>query len=166
MRFAKSSVMAKRNNDFDEGAFLAAMSEGHRFGAGGAESSGSVAPTPAPPPVPITPAPQPIDVPAEPAPPPVPITPAPQPAKHSEPRTIKRVGDYEATFLQPRTPIEKRSFIGVPPELHALLSTIVRRIGDGVSVQAFTENVLRHHLAEYQSEINRLNREKLKKDIL
>ena len=131
--------MAKK--DFDEGAFLQAMSEGHRFGPGGG--------------MPITPV---VSDPAEDAP--------PTASTASRPRRGK-VSDYEAVFLAPREPIEKRSLVGVRQELFEVIATIVRRIGaSDVNVQAFVENVLRHHLAEHQDEINRLNREKLKKDIV
>jgi hypothetical protein len=97
-------------------------------------------------------------------------TPAPAPAETpatTPRRSREKVSDYEATFLVPREAIEKRVFVGLRPELYEVIQAIVRRIGrNGVSTQAFVENVLRHHLAEYQDEINRLNREKLKKDIL
>jgi hypothetical protein len=128
--------MAKREVSFDETAFLQAMSEGPRFGPEGN------APLAAKPPPDKSPS-----------------------AAPSRQRKTK-VGDYEAVFLKPCGPIDKRSFIGLRPELYEVITTIVRRIGDGVSAQAFVENVLREHLTEYQGEINRLNREKLKKDIL
>ncbi len=134
--------------EFDEKAFLQAMSEGHRFGTAGSAPS-----VPEPEQEPVTDAP--------------PAT-APTPASLAAPRRrSEAISDYEAVFLTPREPIEKRSFIGLRPELYDVIATIVRRIGGpGASAQAFVENVLRHHLAEHQDEINRLNREKLKRDIL
>jgi hypothetical protein len=131
--------MAKQNSIFDERAFLEAMSQGHRFGPR--------ADTPAP-------AETPVDAP--------PATATPSPRRRAE-----RISDYEAVFLAPREPLEKRTVVGLRLELYEVIATIVKRIGcGGVSAQAFVENVLRHHFSEYQDEINRLNREKLKKDIL
>ncbi len=130
--------MAKKESVFDEKAFLQAMSEGHGFK-----------------PIGDTP------VPSEPVA-------DEQPSTAVTPRQRRtKISDYEAIFLVPREPIEKRSFVGLRPDLYEIIATIVKRIGSGgVSAQAFLENVLRHHLSEHQDEINRLNREKLKKDIV
>ncbi len=125
--------MAKKDSVFDEKAFLQAMSEGHGFR-----------------PKDDTPvATEPTDG----------IQP---PAAVPSRRGKGKISDYEAVFLVPRDPIEKRSFVGLRPEQYEIIATIVKRIGSGgVSAQAFVENVLRQHLADYQEEINRLNREKL-----
>jgi hypothetical protein len=131
--------MTKRENTFDEKAFLQAMSAGHRFG-----SEDNTPPVAEEPSVVSPPTPQ-ADV----------------PRRHKT-----KVSDYETLFLVPREPIEKRTVVGLRLELYEIIATIVKRIGTGVSAQAFVENVLREHLSEYQDEINRLNREKLKKDIL
>jgi hypothetical protein len=130
--------MAKKSSEFDEAAFLAAMSQGHSFAP-----DTTTLPVNAPP-----------------------QSPQEVVALKSKRSRRERISNYESKFLQPQEPIKNRSFVGLRPELYEVIVTIVKRIGSGVSAQAFVENVLRDHLEQYQDEINRLNRERMKKDIV
>jgi IMP dehydrogenase/GMP reductase len=67
--------------------------------------------------------------------------------------------DYRKTFLS--TPkLEDRKPVFVSRETRDNLDKIVRRSGDRkMSVSGFIENLAKHHLKEYEDEINRLYRE-------
>lgn len=73
---------------------------------------------------------------------------------------------YEKQFLKPNV-VQNRSVIYIDTDTKKKLSDVVRRLGWGrISVTAYADNILSHHLATFRDEINRLYRQKNNKDIL
>lgn len=131
--------MAKKNSGgFDESAFLEAMSQGHGYSQK-PEPKTEIEGTPDK------------------------TESLPRPAPR---RRTGEPSEYESLFLTMNDPVKERTFIGIRPEYYRTLSVIVKRLGSGLSLQGLVDNIIRHHLESYAGEINRLNREATKKDIL
>lgn len=73
-----------------------------------------------------------------------------------------RVEMYEETFLR-RSGGAGRKVTCISGELHAVLSRILPLLGDGMTVPAFLDNVLSHHMKTYGKEMEELVRRKLGK---
>lgn len=71
----------------------------------------------------------------------------------------KQLFDYRKTFLT--TPkLEDRKPVFISKSTRDSLDKIARRLGDRkMSVSGFLENMAKHHLDEYEDEINRLYKE-------
>lgn len=71
----------------------------------------------------------------------------------------KQSFDYRKTFLT-APKLEDRKPVFVSRETRDNLDKIARRLGDRkMSVSGFIENMAKHHLKEYEEEINRLYKE-------
>jgi biopolymer transport protein ExbD len=71
----------------------------------------------------------------------------------------KQSFDYRKTFLT-APKLEDRKPVFVSRETRDSLDKIARRLGDHkMSVSGFIENMAKHHLEEYEEEINRLYKE-------
>lgn len=140
--------MAKtsKGTAFDESAYLEAMSQGHSF------TPGADKPPQAPP--------------SEPEESQESRQSPPEPVQRPPMRRTTTPSQYEVLFLTSNEPVRQRTFVGVRPEFYSKLVKITKRLGQGVSLQGLVDNILRHHFETYADEINRLNREANKKDIM
>lgn len=66
---------------------------------------------------------------------------------------------YEATFLR-RKEAEHRKQTYISYEIYSRLSRILPLLGEGMTVPAFLDNVLTHHLETYRDEMEELFRDK------
>lgn len=66
---------------------------------------------------------------------------------------------YEATFLR-RKEGEHRKQTYISHEIYSKLSRMLPLLGEGMTVPAFLDNVLAHHLETYRSELEELFRDK------
>ncbi len=94
---------------------------------------------------------------------------SPDPAPMTEPRRRRAaLPDFEKTFLVlPENVRVSRSSIYVSTEIKRMITDVVKLIGtDGMTVTAYVDNILRHHLELYKDEINRIHKEHNSKNII
>ncbi len=94
---------------------------------------------------------------------------SPDPAPITEPRRRRAaLPDFEKTFLVlPENVRVSRSSIYVSTEIKRMITDVVKLIGtDGMTVTAYVDNILRHHLELYKDEINRIHKEQNSKNII
>lgn len=72
---------------------------------------------------------------------------------------------YEALFLTPRT-VRERSAVYVSAATKSHLAQVIRRLGCGISLTTYVENILAHHLTLFREQINLLHRQRNTHDIL
>ena len=98
----------------------------------------------------------------EPAPPPEAAA-----SEACEPRRRRlRMPDYEQTFLCV-SDVQRRAGIYASEETKRKLLDVVQLLGRGnLSLTAYVDNILRHHLEFYREEINRLHKQRNSQNIL
>lgn len=98
----------------------------------------------------------------EPAPPPEAVA-----SEACEPRRRRlRMPDYEQTFLCDHD-VRHRSNLYASEEIKRKLLDVVQLLGRGnLSLTAYVDNILRHHLEYYREEINRLHKQRNSQNIL
>lgn len=98
----------------------------------------------------------------EPAPPPEAAA-----SEACEPRRRRlRMPDYEQTFLCDHD-VRHRSNLYASEEIKRKLLDVVQLLGRGnLSLTAYVDNILRHHLEFYREEINRLHKQRNSQNIL
>ena len=98
----------------------------------------------------------------EPAPPPEAAA-----SEACEPRRRRlRMPDYEQTFLCDHD-VRHRSNLYASEEIKRKLLDVVQLLGRGnLSLTAYVDNILRHHLEYYREEINRLHKQRNSQNIL
>ncbi|WP_418662465.1 DUF3408 domain-containing protein [Alistipes putredinis] len=98
----------------------------------------------------------------EPAPPPEAAA-----SETCEPRRRRlRMPDYEQTFLCDHD-VRHRSNLYASEEIKRKLLDVVQLLGRGnLSLTAYVDNILRHHLEFYREEINRLHKQRNSQNIL
>ncbi len=90
-------------------------------------------------------------------------------APSSEPRRRRMpLPDFEKTFLvlhdNTRT---SRSSIYVSTHIKRMITEVVKKIGrEHMTVTAYVDNILRHHLELYKDDINRIHKEQNSKNII
>lgn len=84
-----------------------------------------------------------------------------------EPRRRRlRMPDYEQTFLCDHD-VRHRSNLYASEEIKRKLLDVVQLLGRGnLSLTAYVDNILRHHLEFYREEINRLHKQRNSQNIL
>ena len=84
-----------------------------------------------------------------------------------EPRRRRlRMPDYEQTFLCDHD-VRHRSNLYASEEIKRKLLDVVQLLGRGnLSLTAYVDNILRHHLEYYREEINRLHKQRNSQNIL
>lgn len=91
------------------------------------------------------------------------------PTAITEPRRRRAaLPDFEKTFLVLSENVRvSRSSIYVSTEIKRMITDVVKLIGtDGMTVTAYVDNILRHHLELYKDEINRIHKEQNSKNII
>lgn len=74
--------------------------------------------------------------------------------------------DYEQTFLCDHD-VRHRSNLYASEEIKRKLLDVVQLLGRGnLSLTAYVDNILRHHLEYYREEINRLHKQRNSQNIL
>ena len=74
--------------------------------------------------------------------------------------------DYEQTFLCV-SDVQRRAGIYASEETKRKLLDVVQLLGRGnLSLTAYVDNILRHHLEYYREEINRLHKQRNSQNIL
>ena len=98
----------------------------------------------------------------EPAPPPEAAA-----SEACEPRRRRlRMPDYEQTFLCDHD-VRQRSNLYASEEIKRKLLDVVQLLGRGnLSLTAYVDNILRHHLEYYREEINRLHNDRNSRELL
>ena len=77
-----------------------------------------------------------------------------------------RMPDYEQTFLCV-SDVQRRAGIYASEETKRKLLDVVQLLGRGnLSLTAYVDNILRHHLEFYREEINRLHKQRNSQNIL
>ena len=77
----------------------------------------------------------------------------------SKPRRRREPKNYTEVFLSRRMPEQKRHTY-INTETHRKLARMLAVIGDDITVPAFINNVLDHHLEQYRDEIDELYNDK------
>ena len=89
-------------------------------------------------------------------------TDTPKPAERTKRKTVPK-GDYESLFMEAKEFKERRA-VYISREKHQEISYILKTIDSGdVSVGAYVENIINHHLEMYRDEIDTLYDIKCKK---
>jgi hypothetical protein len=107
-----------------------------------------------------------VDTDAEPHPEDVP---PPEATSAAEPRRRRAaLPDFEKTFLLPQDNTRKsRSSIYVSAHIKRMITEVVKKIGqEHMTVTAYVDNILRHHLELYKDDINRIHKEQNSKNII
>ena len=107
-----------------------------------------------------------VDTDAEPHPEDVP---PPEAASAAEPRRRRAaLPDFEKTFLLPQDNTRtSRSSIYVSAHIKRMITEVVKKIGqEHMTVTAYVDNILRHHLELYKDDINRIHKEQNSKNII
>ena len=95
--------------------------------------------------------------------------PPPEAASAAEPRRRRApLPDFEKTFLLPQDNTRtSRSSIYVSAHIKRMITEVVKKIGqEHMTVTAYVDNILRHHLELYKDDINRIHKEQNSKNII
>jgi hypothetical protein len=84
------------------------------------------------------------------------------PVSRTVSRRKKELQDYERQFLKKREHSERRQTY-VSREIYRTISRFLPVIGGEVSITAYLDNILLHHLEQYRDEINDLYEKNYKK---
>ena len=90
-------------------------------------------------------------------------------APASEPRRRRMpLPDFEKTFLVSQDNTRtSRSSIYVSTHIKRMITEVVKKIGrEHMTVTAYVDNILRHHLELYKDDINRIHKEQNSKNII
>lgn len=95
------------------------------------------------------------------------VMPSPEPSTVAPDDTATAAipSGYEALFLTPRS-VRERSAVYVSAATKGQLAQVIRRLGCGVSLTTYVENILAHHLTLFREQINLLHRQRNTHDIL
>ena len=95
--------------------------------------------------------------------------PPPEAASAAEPRRRRApLPDFKKTFLLPQDNTRtSRSSIYVSAHIKRMITEVVKKIGqEHMTVTAYVDNILRHHLELYKDDINRIHKEQNSKNII
>ncbi len=87
----------------------------------------------------------------------------------AEPRRRRApLPDFEKTFLLPQDNTRtSRSSIYVSAHIKRMITEVVKKIGqEHMTVTAYVDNILRHHLELYKDDINRIHKEQNSKNLI
>jgi hypothetical protein len=87
---------------------------------------------------------------------------SPQKESAPPPRRKKEPQDYESRFLKKRESSERRQTY-ISREIYRTISRFLPVIGSEISITAYLDNILLHHLEQYRDEINELYERNYKK---
>lgn len=90
-------------------------------------------------------------------------------ASSSEPRRRRApLPDFKKTFLVSQDNTRtSRSSIYVSTHIKRMITEVVKKIGrEHMTVTAYVDNILRHHLELYKDDINRIHKEQNSKNII
>lgn len=90
-------------------------------------------------------------------------------APASEPRRRRMpLPDFEKTFLVSQDNTRtSRSSIYVSTHIKRMITEVVKKIGrEHMTVTAYVDNILRHHMELYKDDINRIHKEQNSKNII
>ena len=97
------------------------------------------------------------------------LPPDPAASSPSEPRRRRApLPDFEKTFLVSQDNTRtSRSSIYVSTRIKRMITEVVKKIGrEHMTVTAYVDNILRHHLELYKDDINRIDKEQNSKNII
>jgi hypothetical protein len=77
-------------------------------------------------------------------------------------RKRKESQDYEAVFLQRKAGVPRRQTY-ISAHLYEKISSFLPVIANGLSITAYLDNILTHHLEQYREDINELYEKKSQK---
>ncbi|WP_304952273.1 DUF3408 domain-containing protein [uncultured Alistipes sp.] len=87
----------------------------------------------------------------------------------AEPRRRRAaLPDFKKTFLLPQDNTRtSRSSIYVSAHIKRMITEVVKKIGqEHMTVTAYVDNILRHHLELYKDDINRIHKEQNSKNLI
>jgi hypothetical protein len=89
-----------------------------------------------------------------------------QPVEPKEPmkpvRKRKEAQDYEPVFLQRKAGVPRRQTY-ISSQLYEKINSFLPVIANGLSITAYLDNILTHHLEQYRDDINELYERKSQK---
>lgn len=92
--------------------------------------------------------------------------PVPENSPESSYRPMTPASDYEHTFLVPVNPDSRASLYVSSATKRKLLEIFKRIGGERLTVTAYIDNILRHHIDTYREEINRIYKKRNPKNIV
>jgi len=79
-------------------------------------------------------------------------------------RKKQEVKDYESIFLQRRASVPRRQTY-IASELYETINSFLPVLTRGLSITAYLDNILTHHLEQYRDDINAMYESKSKKPL-